>query len=102
MALSAISCRVRSFLLSRRPTPIRHILQLQKDFCDCTFERNSFRKETRLLARLAHFVARHRLAVIGIWVVLTHFGGFAAGRVSKRWYQSFPTPRTSPSEATQP
>jgi RND superfamily putative drug exporter len=35
-----------------------------------------------LLARLAHFVARHRWPVIAVWVVLTLFGSFAAGRVS--------------------
>jgi RND superfamily putative drug exporter len=54
-----------------------------------------------LLARLGHFVARHRLAIIGIWVVLTLFGGFAAGRVSKRWYQSFSIPGKSAYEANQ-
>ena len=54
-----------------------------------------------MLARLAHFVARHRWPVIAAWVVLTVFGGFAAGQVSKRWYQSFSIPGKSAYEASQ-
>jgi RND superfamily putative drug exporter len=54
-----------------------------------------------LLARLAHFVTRHRKVVIGVWIVLTIFGGFAAGKVSKRWYQSFSIPGKSAYEASQ-
>jgi len=54
-----------------------------------------------VLARLAHLVARHRWPVIGAWVVLTLFGGFAAGRVSKRWYQSFSIPGKPAYEASQ-
>ncbi len=54
-----------------------------------------------MLARLAHFVARHRWPVIGVWIVLTLFGGFAAGRVSKRWYQSFSIPGKSAYETNQ-
>jgi RND superfamily putative drug exporter len=54
-----------------------------------------------LLARLAHTVARHRALIIGAWVVLTLFGGFAAGQVSKRWYQSFSIPGKSAYEANQ-
>src|SRR5262249_8017318 len=54
-----------------------------------------------VLARLAHFVSRHRKAVIAIWVALTIFGGYAAGQVSKRWYQSFSIPGKSAYEATQ-
>jgi RND superfamily putative drug exporter len=54
-----------------------------------------------LLASLAHAVARHRRAVIAVWVVLTLFGGFAAGQVSKRWYQSFSIPGKSAYEANQ-
>src|SRR5579883_488070 len=52
-----------------------------------------------MLARLAHLVARHRFVVIGIWLALTLFGGFAASRVSKRWYQSFSIPGKSAYEA---
>src|SRR5947208_9173456 len=59
------------------------------------------RKEFALLARLAHLVARRRWYVIGVWVVLTLFGGFAAGQVSKRWYQSFSIPGKSAYEANQ-
>jgi RND superfamily putative drug exporter len=55
----------------------------------------------RVLARLAHRVARRRRLIIAIWVVLTLFGGFAAGRVSKRWYQSFSIPGRSAYEANQ-
>ncbi len=54
-----------------------------------------------MLARLAHFVARHRWPVISVWIVLTLFGGFAAGQVSKRWYQSFSIPGKSAYEANQ-
>ena len=54
-----------------------------------------------MLARLAHIVARHRWPVIGAWIVLTLFGGFAAGRVSKRWFQSFSIPGKSAYEANQ-
>ena len=34
-----------------------------------------------MLARLAHVIARHRWAVIGVWLVLTLFGAFAAATV---------------------
>jgi len=54
-----------------------------------------------VLARLAHVVARHRWPVIAVWIALTLFGGFAAGRVSKRWYQSFSIPGKSAYEANQ-
>src|SRR2546423_12984937 len=57
--------------------------------------------DSGLLARLAHFIARHRWPVIGVWIVLTLFGGFAAGRLSKRWYQSFSIPGKSAYEANQ-
>jgi RND superfamily putative drug exporter len=54
-----------------------------------------------VLARLAHLVSRHRYVVIAVWVVLTLFGGYAAGQVSKRWYQSFSIPGKSAYEANQ-
>jgi len=53
------------------------------------------------LAQLAHLIARHRRSVIGAWLVLTLFGAFAAGQVSKRWYQSFSIPGYSAYEANQ-
>jgi len=53
------------------------------------------------LGRLAHFIARHRWAVIGVWIVLTLFGGVAAGKLSQRWYQSFSIPGKPAYEASQ-
>src|SRR5215218_2950143 len=44
------------------------------------------------LGRLAQFTARHRWPVIGAWIGLTLFGGFAAGQLSTRWYQSLAVP----------
>jgi len=54
-----------------------------------------------LLAGLAHLVSRHRWKVIAVWIALTLFGAFAAGQVSKRWYQSFSIPGKSAYEANQ-
>jgi RND superfamily putative drug exporter len=54
-----------------------------------------------VLARLAHVIARHRWKIIGLWIVLTLLGGFAAGQVSKRWYQSFSIPGKPAYEANQ-
>src|SRR2546421_1022037 len=54
-----------------------------------------------MLPRLAHIVVRHRWKVIAAWTVLTLFGAFAAGQVSKRWYQSFSIPGKSAYEANQ-
>src|SRR5436189_6479947 len=54
-----------------------------------------------MLARLAHFVTRRRWYVIAVWIVLTLFGGFAAAKVSKRWYQSFSIPGKSAYETSQ-
>jgi RND superfamily putative drug exporter len=58
-------------------------------------------KESLVLERVAHVIARRRWYVIGVWLVLTIFGGFAAGQVSKRWYQSFSIPGKSAYEANQ-
>src|SRR6059036_1642440 len=54
-----------------------------------------------MLARLTHVITRHRWLVIGVWIVLTMFGAYAAGQVSKRWYQSFSIPGKSAYEANQ-
>src|SRR5512146_2696158 len=54
-----------------------------------------------MLAGLAHVVARHRWKVVAAWIVLTLFGAFAAGQVSKRWFQSFSIPGKSAYEANQ-
>ena len=40
-------------------------------------------------------------AVIGVWIVLTIFGMFSAGQVSKRWFESFSIPGYSAYEANQ-
>src|SRR5712691_1531760 len=58
-------------------------------------------EKTPLLARLAHQIVGHRRAVIGVWVVLTLFGGFSAGQVSKRWFESFSIPGYSAYETNQ-
>ncbi len=54
-----------------------------------------------MLARLAHVVIRHRFIVIGVWLALTIFGAYAAGQVSKRWFQSFSIPGASAYETNQ-
>jgi putative drug exporter of the RND superfamily len=54
-----------------------------------------------VLAGLAHLVHRHRRAVVGIWLLLTLFGAFAANQVSKRWFQSFSIPGYSAYETNQ-
>src|SRR2546423_4804766 len=53
------------------------------------------------LARLAHLTARYRWPVIGAWIVLTLFGGYAAGQLSSRWYQSTAIPGKPAYEAGQ-
>ena len=45
-----------------------------------------------MLTRLAHVIVRFRWPVIGLWLLLTLFGGFAAGQVSSRWFQSTVSP----------
>ena len=54
-----------------------------------------------MLERLAHFVVRHRRAVIGVWIVLTIFGAYAASAVSNRWLTQFSIPGYSAYEANQ-
>ncbi|HEY0415548.1 MAG TPA: MMPL family transporter [Gaiellaceae bacterium] len=53
------------------------------------------------MTRLAHMVLRHRRLVVVVWVVLTLFGAFSAGQVSKRWFESFSIPGYSAYEANQ-
>jgi putative drug exporter of the RND superfamily len=53
------------------------------------------------LARLAHVIVRRRRAVIAAWIVLTLFGGFSAGQVSNRWFESFSIPGYSSYETNQ-
>jgi putative drug exporter of the RND superfamily len=54
-----------------------------------------------LLARLAHVISRRPWVVIVMWTILTVIGAYAAGQVSKRWYQSFSIPGKSAYEASQ-
>src|SRR5205807_1633700 len=54
-----------------------------------------------VLARLAHLVHRRRAVVVGVWVVLTLFGAFAAAKVSNRWFESFSIPGYSAYETNQ-
>jgi RND superfamily putative drug exporter len=65
------------------------------------FARRRAPETSPLLARLAHLIVRHRRAVIGAWVLLTLFGAFSAGQVSKRWFESFSIPGYSAYEANQ-
>jgi len=44
---------------------------------------------------------RHRWRIVGAWIVLTLLGGFAAGKLSDRWFQSFSIPGFSAYEANQ-
>src|SRR3977135_1863407 len=53
------------------------------------------------MTSLARFVLRQRWLVVGIWLVLTVFGAFSAGQVSKRWFESFSIPGYSAYEANQ-
>ena len=54
-----------------------------------------------MLTRVAHVTVRYRWAVIGCWLVLVVVGGFAAGKVSTRWNQSFSIPGQSAYQAGQ-
>ena len=58
-------------------------------------------EKTPALARLAHRIVQRRRWVIGAWVLLTLFGMFSAGQVSKRWFESFSIPGYSSYEANQ-
>src|SRR4051812_30663588 len=53
------------------------------------------------LGRLARFTTRYRWPVIVAWVVLTLFGGVAAGKLSSRWYQSLAVPGQPAYETSQ-
>ena len=46
-------------------------------------------------------MVRRRKVVIAAWIVLTLFGAFSAGQVSKRWFESFSIPGYSSYEANQ-
>ena len=53
------------------------------------------------MARIARLVIRHRLLVVGVWIVLTFVGAFSAAKLSNRWFQSFSIPGFSAYEANQ-
>jgi RND superfamily putative drug exporter len=53
------------------------------------------------MERLAYYVVHHRRLVIGVWILLTAFGAFSAGKVSDRWLESFSIPGASGYEADQ-
>ncbi|HLK42416.1 MAG TPA: MMPL family transporter [Thermoleophilia bacterium] len=52
-----------------------------------------------MLRKLAMFVLAHRRAVIGVWLVLTVFGGFAAPMATKRMLTTFSIPGSSSYQA---
>ena len=53
------------------------------------------------MAGVARLVIRHRLLVVGVWIVLTFVGAFSASQLSKRWFESFSIPGYSAYEANQ-
>ena len=54
-----------------------------------------------MMDRLTHAVTHHRRIVIGAWIVMTLFGGFAAGQVADRFAVDFGVPGYSAYEANQ-
>jgi RND superfamily putative drug exporter len=54
-----------------------------------------------MLAGFARSIIRHRLLVVGLWIVLTIFGAYSAQRVSERWLEQFSIPGYSAYEANQ-
>jgi putative drug exporter of the RND superfamily len=70
---------------------------------DMTLEgtRMHTRNDQGWLGRLAHFTARHRWPMIGVWIVLTLVGGVSAGKLSSRWSQTFSIPGKPAYEASQ-
>jgi RND superfamily putative drug exporter len=53
------------------------------------------------MASVARLVMRHRLLVLGAWILLTLVGAFSAGQLSKRWFESFSIPGYEAYEANQ-
>jgi RND superfamily putative drug exporter len=54
-----------------------------------------------VLAHLARVVNRRPWPVVVVWIVLTVSGAWAAGQLSKRWFQSFSIPGFQAYEANQ-
>ena len=44
------------------------------------------------MERFAYYVVHHRRLVIGVWILLTAFGAFSAGKVADRWLEDFSIP----------
>src|SRR4051794_40310276 len=61
---------------------------------------NAAAPRQQLLERLAHSTTRYRWWVIGAWIALTLLGGYAAGQLSNRWFQSLSIPGKSAYEAS--
>jgi len=53
------------------------------------------------MARVALLVIRHRLLVVGAWIVLALVGGFSTTKLADRWFESFSIPGYSAYEANQ-
>jgi RND superfamily putative drug exporter len=53
------------------------------------------------MAGIARLVIRHRLLVVGAWILLTFVGMFSAAKLSSRWFESFSIPGYSAYEANQ-
>ena len=53
------------------------------------------------MAHIARLVIRHRLLVVGVWIVLAFVGMFSAAKLSNRWFESFSIPGFSAYEANQ-
>ena len=54
-----------------------------------------------MLDRLSGSIRRHRRLVIGVWLVLTLFGGFATAQVADRWTEDFSIPGSAAYESSQ-
>ena len=53
------------------------------------------------MTSLARLILRHKKLIVGLWLLLTVFGGYSAGRVADRWFESFSIPGYSAYEANQ-
>src|SRR6266705_850722 len=54
-----------------------------------------------MLTKLGTLVLRHRKIVVGIWLVLTAFGAFAAPRATNRFLTTFSIPGSASYQANQ-
>src|SRR2546425_12560057 len=86
-------------LTLRKPT--QNQSRGEQSMTSLPFRRRGAPETPPMLASLAHLIVRHRRAVIGAWVLLTLFGAYSAGQVSKRWFESFSIPGYSAYEANQ-